>query len=125
MNDIAPKWNHPKLNKTISELLNCCEDTSAIKEVGNIQNPTHQLALKQLNYIAIEGNIGSGKTSLAKRIGDDYNAKLSLRRSHSIIQDVFDKIKAPGSKPTIQWINDIKPTDKDNSDNHQYQYKAP
>jgi deoxyadenosine/deoxycytidine kinase len=80
MNDIAPKWNHPKLNKTISELLNCCEDTSAIKEIGNIQNPTHQLALKQLNYIAIEGNIGAGKTTLATKIAEDCNAKIILER---------------------------------------------
>jgi hypothetical protein len=48
---------------------------------------------------------------------DDYNAKLSLRRSHSIIQDVFDKIKASGSNPQIDWINDIKPVNKTNSDN--------
>ena len=60
--------------------------------------------------ITIESSCSSAAT-------DDYNAKLSLRRSHSIIQDVFDKIKAPGSNPTIQWINDINPVDKTNSDN--------
>lgn len=32
------------------------------------------------NYIAIEGNIGSGKTSLAKMIAEEYNAKLILER---------------------------------------------
>jgi deoxyguanosine kinase len=32
------------------------------------------------NYIAIEGNIGSGKTSLAKMIARDFNAKLILER---------------------------------------------
>jgi hypothetical protein len=49
---------------------------------------------------------------------DDYNAKLSLRRSHSIIQDVFDKIKNPtASTPPIDWVNDIKPVNKNNSDN--------
>jgi deoxyadenosine/deoxycytidine kinase len=32
------------------------------------------------NYIAIEGNIGSGKTSLAKMIAKDYNARLILER---------------------------------------------
>ncbi|MCD4731746.1 MAG: deoxynucleoside kinase [Bacteroidales bacterium] len=32
------------------------------------------------SYIAIEGNIGSGKTSLAKLIAHDYNAKLILER---------------------------------------------
>lgn len=31
-------------------------------------------------YIAIEGNIGSGKTSLAKMIAKDYNARLILER---------------------------------------------
>jgi deoxyadenosine/deoxycytidine kinase len=32
------------------------------------------------NYIAIEGNIGSGKTSLATMIARDYNAKLILEQ---------------------------------------------
>ncbi len=32
------------------------------------------------NYIAIEGDIGAGKTSLANKIGHDYNAKLILER---------------------------------------------
>ncbi len=32
------------------------------------------------NYISIEGNIGAGKTSLATRISDDFNAKLILEQ---------------------------------------------
>lgn len=32
------------------------------------------------NYIAIEGNIGAGKTTLARRMSDDFNAKLILER---------------------------------------------
>lgn len=32
------------------------------------------------NYIAIEGNIGSGKTSLSTRIASDYKAKLILEQ---------------------------------------------
>ncbi len=32
------------------------------------------------NYIAIEGTIGAGKTSLATRISDQYNAKLILEQ---------------------------------------------
>ncbi len=32
------------------------------------------------NYIAIEGNIGAGKTSLAKMIAADFNARLILER---------------------------------------------
>jgi deoxyguanosine kinase len=80
MNDIAPKWKHPKLNKTISELLISCEDTSEIKEIGTLQNPTLNLGLKQLNYIAIEGNIGAGKTTLATKIAEDCNGKPILER---------------------------------------------
>ena len=34
----------------------------------------------ELNYIVIEGNIGAGKTSLAKRISEDFNGKLILER---------------------------------------------
>lgn len=32
------------------------------------------------NYIAIEGNIGSGKTSLTKKITEEFNARLILER---------------------------------------------
>jgi 2-amino-4-hydroxy-6-hydroxymethyldihydropteridine diphosphokinase len=80
MRDIAPKWKHPKLNKTISELLISCEDTSKITTVGTLKNPINNLTLNQLNYIAIEGNIGAGKTTLATKIAEDCNAKLILER---------------------------------------------
>ena len=80
INDIAPKWKHPRLNKTISEMLISCDDTSEIKEIGNLQNPTLNLGLKQLNYIAIEGNIGAGKTTLATKIAEDCNARQILER---------------------------------------------
>lgn len=32
------------------------------------------------NFIAIEGNIGAGKTTLAKRMADEFNARLILER---------------------------------------------
>jgi deoxyguanosine kinase len=32
------------------------------------------------NYVVIEGNIGAGKTSLVKKLGADYNARLILER---------------------------------------------
>ena len=38
------------------------------------------MILMNYNYIAIEGNIGSGKTSLASMIASDLNAKLILER---------------------------------------------
>jgi deoxyguanosine kinase len=80
MNDIAPQWKHPKLNKTISELLISCTDTSEITEIGNLKNPIENLDFQQLNYIVIEGNIGAGKTTLSKKIAEDCNARLILER---------------------------------------------
>ena len=32
------------------------------------------------NYVVIEGNIGAGKTTLAKRIAEDFNAQLILEQ---------------------------------------------
>ena len=34
--------------------------------------------IMQYNYIAIEGTIGAGKTTLATRIANDFNGKLVL-----------------------------------------------
>jgi deoxyadenosine/deoxycytidine kinase len=36
--------------------------------------------MMKYNFIAIEGNIGAGKTSLASRIAEEYNAKLILEQ---------------------------------------------
>jgi len=36
--------------------------------------------MDRYNYIAIEGNIGAGKTTLAKKIASDFNAKLILEQ---------------------------------------------
>ncbi len=80
LRDVAPKWNHPKLNKSISELIISCEDTSEITEIGHLKNPIENLDFQQLNYIAIEGNIGAGKTTLATKIAEDCNAKTVLER---------------------------------------------
>ncbi len=80
LRDVSPKWHHPKLNKFISELIISCEDTSEITEIGQVKNPIENVDFQQLNYIAIEGNIGAGKTTLATKIAEDYNAKTILER---------------------------------------------
>lgn len=80
LQDVAPKWKHPKLNKSISELIMFCEDLSKITEIGSLENPIENLNFQSLNYIAIEGNIGAGKTTLATKIAEDYNAKTVLER---------------------------------------------
>lgn len=45
------------------------------------------------NYIAIEGNIGAGKTSLATKISEEYNAKLILEQfaDNPFLPKFYDK----------------------------------
>ena len=80
MNDLNLDWIHPKYKKSIAELLQNCEDESDCKVVGKLISPIEKLSLQSFNYIAIEGNIGAGKTTLATKIAEDCNAKLVLER---------------------------------------------
>lgn len=79
LTEIAPNVIHPIAKKTILICLQNCDDTSDIIKVTEKINRPVSL-FEKYNYIAIEGNIGSGKTSLAHKIGDDFNAKLVLER---------------------------------------------
>ena len=79
--NIAPKLKHPIFNTGVSELLDECDDKSVLEPVNIwLKNPSKQHNFSNYNYIAIEGNIGAGKTSLATKISNDYNAKLILER---------------------------------------------
>ncbi len=78
---IAPKLEHPILHRTVTELAEECKDDSAIEAIKIwLKNPSKQFNFSEYNYIAIEGNIGAGKTSLAHQISQDFNAKLILER---------------------------------------------
>ena len=81
LNDIAARLKHPQLEKTVAELLESCEDESDVEVISMwLKNPTKQFDFSTYNYIAIEGNIGAGKTSLVNKIASDFNAKLILER---------------------------------------------
>jgi 2-amino-4-hydroxy-6-hydroxymethyldihydropteridine diphosphokinase len=81
LSDIASALKHPKYHKTIAELLLECNDQSVVEPIKIwLKNPTKQYHFSNYNYIAIEGNIGAGKTSLANKIAHDFNAKLILER---------------------------------------------
>ncbi len=79
LTEIAANVKHPIAKKTILMCLQGCEDTSEIAETDlHLKRPV--TLVEKYNYIAIEGNIGAGKTTLSKMIGDDFNAKLVLER---------------------------------------------
>ncbi|MEM8521950.1 2-amino-4-hydroxy-6-hydroxymethyldihydropteridine diphosphokinase [Flavobacterium sp. PL12] len=78
--DLKLDWKHPVFKKTIKELLDASPDESVCKVVQNLSSPLANLALEQFNYVAFEGNIGAGKTTLATKIAEDFNAKTVLER---------------------------------------------
>jgi len=79
LDEIAGTIIHPIAKKRISFCLKDCTDSGTIVRTElKIEKPIS--LVEKFNFIAIEGNIGSGKTSLAKKIGDDFNAKLVLER---------------------------------------------
>jgi deoxyguanosine kinase len=78
--DLKFDWKHPILNKNIFGLIATCIDESTCKFIGDLQNPLKDFSLEKYNYISIEGNIGAGKTTLANKIAEDFNAKTVLER---------------------------------------------
>lgn len=80
LQEIAPDWIHPVLLKNSSDLIAVTTDKSKCVKVDLLDNPLKNIALNKLNYIAIEGNIGAGKTTLATKMAQDFNAKTVLER---------------------------------------------
>ncbi|HSI71234.1 MAG TPA: 2-amino-4-hydroxy-6-hydroxymethyldihydropteridine diphosphokinase [Gillisia sp.] len=79
--DIAGREIHPVLKISIAQLLANTTDDSPIEKIADgLKNPGIKYGFQQRNYIAIEGNIGAGKTSLSTMISQDFNAKLILER---------------------------------------------
>ncbi len=79
--EINPELIHPISNKKIIKLLVETVDKSLLQKQSKwLSNPMKSYNISQYNYIAIEGNIGAGKTSLATKIANDFNAKLILER---------------------------------------------
>lgn len=78
---IASAFIHPKFQKTIAELLEESKDESNLEKQSKwLRNPVLDYKISKFRYLAIEGNIGAGKTSLATQMASDFNAKLVLER---------------------------------------------
>ena len=78
--DLNLDWKHPILQKNSAELILLSPDKSVCAIVQDLRSPLRNIALEQFNYVAFEGNIGAGKTTLATKIAEDFNAKTVLER---------------------------------------------
>ena len=79
LSEIAANFIHPILKQRIEIL---CENSPDSDEINKIKEGlVKPVSLEdKFTYIAIEGNIGAGKTSLANMLSDDFNAKMVLER---------------------------------------------
>lgn len=82
------------------------------KYVDSINQLVERLTGKTAEDIRI--TIESSCSSVAT---NDYNERLAMRRSHSVIQDIFDRIKKGNTKPNIKWPLDFTPVNKNNGEN--------
>lgn len=77
--EIAPNLLHPIAKERMQICLNKCTDQNRVeKSLSQLVRPIS--ITEKYNYIAIEGNIGAGKTSLTKLIANSFNAKIVLER---------------------------------------------
>jgi deoxyguanosine kinase len=80
LKDVSPDYAHPEIKLVIDRLLSTCGDDVKCKFISRLSAPLSKYSPENFNYIAIEGNIGAGKTTLATKISEDFNAKLVLER---------------------------------------------
>ena len=90
--EIALELIHPVLKKSVSELLKDCNDKLEVikipfptlsKEKEEVQKKSSPLRGDREGlpfFISIEGNIGAGKTTLAKILAKELNASLLLEK---------------------------------------------
>ncbi len=81
LNDIAAHEIHPEFKVSIAHLLERLKPFGEINAIeAQLEIPGKKYAFTSCNYIAVEGNIGAGKTSFSTMISQDFNAKLVLER---------------------------------------------
>lgn len=78
--DIASEVKHPIKKQKISDLVQQTSDTSEVARISERLQQPSGFTFSRYNYIAVEGNIGAGKTSFATMVSQDFNAKLILER---------------------------------------------
>ncbi len=76
--DLAPQWKHPVFGQTVEEMLQNCEDDTEVKLRRAEKEP--QTNPLPYNFIAVEGNIGVGKTTFCRLLERDLGARLILEQ---------------------------------------------
>lgn len=75
LSEIAANKAHPRLKKTVQELLTVCPDNTAISAYeGHLRHPLYA-PLQQHTFICVEGIIGSGKTTFATLLAQQLGYK--------------------------------------------------
>jgi len=101
-----------KEKNSMSELFDNA-DNSFNTYVDSINKLKDSLSGKTAQNIKID--ISSSCSSVASA---DYNERLAMRRSHSVIQDIFERLKNDGtSPPNIKWPLKFAPINKNNGEN--------
>jgi len=80
MMEVVSDWTHPISQKSISDILKDCKDEGNCVNISKLNAPLQKINFDDFNYIAIEGNIGAGKTTLVSKLAEDFNAKTVLER---------------------------------------------
>lgn len=78
--DIAPQFYHPIFKKDTRNLLQECTDKGTLTKTPYRLFKDRTELFSHTNFIAIEGNIGAGKTTLVNKIASDFNGKVVLER---------------------------------------------
>ncbi len=78
--DIAPQFYHPIYNKDTRNIFQECRDKGDLTKTKFRLFKNKSDFFANINFIAVEGNIGAGKTTLANKIAADFNGKLVLER---------------------------------------------
>jgi len=78
--DVLQDYDDIILLKNVESHWDALSDRVLHKTSHIITAPATEWGISALNYVAIEGNIGAGKTTLSNRLAADCNAKLVLER---------------------------------------------
>jgi len=101
-----------KEKNSMSELFDNADNSFNIY-VDSINQLKNSLSGKTAQNIKID--ISSSCSSVAST---DYNERLAMRRSHSVIQDIFGRLKNDGTPaPDIKWPLKFVPVNKNNGEN--------